>query len=97
MLSLPGPLCADPIVSAELFPGHSLLLSFEEYPKTSNISGTLVGNKIVDHSDVVAASPAGAAPTTSSLDLILGWDKDKCKTGRETFKFGGSVQLKLEV
>ena len=37
------------------------------YHKISNISGTLVGNKIVDHSDVVGASPVGAAPTTSSL------------------------------
>ena len=27
------------------------------YCKTSNIRGTLVGNKIVDHSDVVAAAP----------------------------------------
>ena len=31
------------------------------------ISCTLVGNKIVDHSDVVGASPVGTAPTTSSL------------------------------
>ena len=31
------------------------------------ISRTLVGNKIVDHSDVVGASPVGAAPTTSSI------------------------------
>ena len=37
-----------------------------EYRKTSNISHTLVCNKIVDHSDVVGASPVGAAPTTSS-------------------------------
>ena len=29
----------------------------EEYCKTSNISRTLVGNKIVDNSDVVGASP----------------------------------------
>ena len=35
------------------------------YRKTSNISHTLVVNKIVDHSDVVGASPVGAAPTTS--------------------------------
>ena len=28
---------------------------------------TLVGNKIVDHSDVVGASSVGAAPTTSSF------------------------------
>ena len=38
-----------------------------EYRKTSNISRTLVGNKIVDNSDVVGASPVGAAPTTSSF------------------------------
>ena len=36
------------------------------YHKTSNISRTLVCNKIVDHSDVVGALPVGAAPTTSS-------------------------------
>ena len=28
---------------------------------------TFVGNKIVDHSDAVGASPVGAAPTTSSF------------------------------
>ena len=37
------------------------------YRKVSNIRRTLVGNKIVDHSDVVGASPVGAAPTTSLL------------------------------
>ena len=37
------------------------------YRKTSNISRTLVGNKTVHHSDVVGASPAGAAPTTSTF------------------------------
>ena len=35
--------------------------------QTSNISRTLVRNKIVDHSDVVGASHVGAAPTTSSF------------------------------
>ena len=40
---------------------------YTRYHKTSNISGTLVRNKIVDHSDVVGASPVGAAPTTSSF------------------------------
>ena len=35
------------------------------YRQTSNISGTLVGNKIIDHSDVDGASPVGAAPTIS--------------------------------
>ena len=37
------------------------------YRITSNISRTLVGNEIVDDSDVVGASPVGAAPTTSSF------------------------------
>ena len=39
----------------------------EMYCSTSNISFTFIGNKTVDHSDVVGASPAGAAPTTSSF------------------------------
>ena len=37
------------------------------YRKVSNIRRTLVGDEIVDHSDVVGASPVGAAPTTSSF------------------------------
>ena len=37
------------------------------YRQVSNISRALVGNQIVDHSDVVGASPVGAAPTTSSF------------------------------
>ena len=41
------------------------MLSPTYYRKTCNISRTLVGNKLVDNSDVVAASPVGAAPTTS--------------------------------
>ena len=37
------------------------------YRKVSNIRRTLVDNKIVYHSDIVGASPVGAAPTTSSF------------------------------
>ena len=37
------------------------------YRKTSNIRLNLVGDKKVDHSDVVGASPLGAAPTISSF------------------------------
>ena len=37
------------------------------YRQTSNIRRTLAENKIGDHSDVVGASPVGAAPTTSSF------------------------------
>ena len=34
-----------------------------------NIRCILVGNNIVDHSDVVGASPVGIAPTTSSFSI----------------------------
>ena len=37
------------------------------YCHTSNIRCTLVGNKTVDHSDVVGTSPVGTASTTSSF------------------------------
>ena len=37
------------------------------YRQVFNIRRTLAGYKIVDHSDVVGASPVGAAPTTSSF------------------------------
>ena len=40
----------------------SWALRYFTYHQTSNISCTLVGNIIVDHSDVVGASPIGAAP-----------------------------------
>ena len=51
---------------------HRYKLSFTlmnykaDYRKVSNIRRTFIGNKFVDHSDVVGASPVGAAPTTSS-------------------------------
>ena len=59
--------------------------------QTSNIIRTLEGNQIVDHSDVVGASPVGAAPTTSSFSTwhlaSVDWaDRDNCKTKRETLK-----------
>ena len=46
---------------------RSVCTDTRTYRKTSDISSTLVGNKIVDHSDVVGASPVGAAPNTSSF------------------------------
>ena len=60
---------ADP-----LLPIHALTLSTvylmtykSFYRQTSNISHTLVGNKLFDHLDVVGASAVGAAPTTPSF------------------------------
>ena len=56
-------LCVFCKTSLSHYTGFTVL----NYRKTSNISRTLVGNKIVDNSDVVGASPVGAAPTTSSF------------------------------
>ena len=67
------------------------------YHQSSNISHTLVGNEIVDHSDVVGASPVGAAPTTPSFSTWHLAVMDQVKTRRETSEFGDLVRLILEV
>ena len=43
------------------------IYQISSYRQVSNIRRMLVGNNIVDDSDVVGASPVGAAPTTSSF------------------------------
>ena len=50
----------------QIWNGH---LNLYTHPQISNIKRTLVGNQIVDHSDVVGASPVGAVPSTSSLSI----------------------------
>ena len=53
-------------------PSHSisnLCKTNINYRQVSNKKCTLVGNYTVDHSDVVGASPVGAAPTTSSFSI----------------------------
>ena len=47
-------------------PGHHIYHNWYDH-QVSNIRRTSVGNKIVDHSDVVGASPVSAAPTASSF------------------------------
>ena len=45
-----------------------------DYRKTTNIKRTLVGHKIVDHSDVVGASPVGTSQIQTiqrTLTLLL--------------------------
>ena len=56
---------SDSLAATNLGSCNSLAQKY--YCKTSNISRTFVGNNIVDNSDVVGASPVGAAPTTSSF------------------------------
>ena len=62
------------------------------YRKTSNISRILVGNKIVDNSDRVGASPVGAAPTTSSFSTSqpasMDWAKTTAKGYKKHLSFG---------
>ena len=81
---------------------YAMWLHCNGYRQVSNIRRILVGNKIVDHSDIVGASPVGAAPTNYIfiLDLtpgFVGLGKDNNKTRRETFKFGDLVRLILEI
>ena len=86
------------VIPNDLYNRFKLYMNYKGHRHISNISHTIVGNKIVDHSDVVGASPVGAAPTTSSFSTSrtpgfngLG------KTRRETFKFWDLVRLILEV
>ena len=63
-----------------------------KYRETSNISRTLVGNKIVDNSDVVGASPVGTAPTTSSFSTkqlaSMDWAKTTVRGYKKHLNFG---------
>ena len=55
----------------------------KNYHQTSNISRTLVGNYIVDHSDVVGAAPAGDAPTTSEWSTMASINCAKTSARRD--------------
>ena len=62
------------------------------YRQISNIRRTLRGNTLVDHSDVVGASPVGAAPTTSSWSTwhlaSIDWAKTTATWDENHFSFG---------
>ena len=93
------------VKKARICLGKGLLLNRSQdnnlmtYPKTFNTKRTLVGNEIVDHSDVGTAPPVAAIPTTSSFSTPgfnrLG--KDNFKTKRKKHLCGDSVRLILEV
>ena len=71
------------------------------YCKTCNIRRTLVGNKIVDNSDVhLHKKKKKRKPYIFILNLTPGFDglsKDNCKRIQETFKLWDLVWLILEV
>ena len=50
-------------------PGDCVILKDAIHRRTSNMRRTWVGNKVADDSDVVGASPDGAAPNTSSFSI----------------------------
>ena len=54
------------------------IFSYLYHRQTSNVSRTLVDNKIVDHSDVVEASPLGAVNTWLQWLWHLRFDSDIC-------------------
>ena len=73
---------------------------FLYYRKTSNISRTLVGNKIVDNSCSWSISCRRCSNCIFILNLTPGFHglgKDHCKRRQETFKFWDLVRLILEV
>ena len=78
------PITTDPV--SHVFHGE-----YCKYRETSNIRCTLVGNKIVDHSDVVGASPVGAAPTTSSFSTWHLASGDSAKTAAWQYENLSSV------
>ena len=57
-----------PVVSQGII-SHGIDPLWLDYRKVSNIRRTLVSNTIGDHSDIVGATPVGAAPTTSSFSI----------------------------
>ena len=63
-----------------------------DYSQISNISRALVENEIIDHSDVVGASPVGAAPTTSSwwtqYMASMDWAKTTTRRNEKHFSWG---------
>ena len=63
-----------------------------QYSQVSSIRRTLVGNKIVDHSDVVGAPPVGTAPTTSSFStkhlVSLDWAKTIARRDEKHLSLG---------
>ena len=68
---------------------NSLCARERIYIPTSDIRRPLIGIPIVDHSDVVAASPVGSTYIFIG-DLIPGFSglgRENCMTGIKTFKF----------
>ena len=69
---------------------------WRNYLQTSDINSTWVSNQMVDNSDVIGAC------SNCILNLALTPDfnilqEEHCKTWRETFRFGDSARLILDI
>ena len=78
--ALDGLLVAVPNPGEHQADCHANISRIRCYRKTSNISCTLVGKKIIDNSGVVEASPVGAALNTSSFSTSHLASMDWAKT-----------------
>ena len=71
---------------------RELCLEKNTYRQTCNIRCSLVGNQIVNLSDVVGASPVHAAPTTSSFStehmVSVDWAKTTARWDEKHLDFG---------
>ena len=61
------PVCPDCNVIGSMFESVLFPESIQATVKSLILDALKLGNKIIDNSDVVGASPVGAAPTTSSF------------------------------
>ena len=70
---------------------RGLFSIYKIYRQISNRRRTLVENDIIDHSDVVGASPVGAAPTPPSLWArhlcSMDWAKTTVRRDEKHFSF----------
>ena len=67
------------------------------YRQVSNMRGTLLGNKIGDHSDVTCRRCSNYIFILDLTPGFTGLGEDSCTTRRETSKFGELVRLILEI
>ena len=69
------------------------------YRQSSDMRRTLVGNKRVDHSDVVGASPVGTAPTISSFSTqhltAMDWANTMVRRDEKHLSFGIWCTLRI--
>ena len=67
----------------DIYAIEKLHCKMDTYRQTCKISRTLVGNKIVDHSDVVGAAPVGILDLTTGFNIL-----HKTRQDEKHFYFG---------